>query len=76
MIDTQKEKEVKKDPKKENMLLNIGCNVIIPSLIMTKLSKPEYLGQVYGLVVALLFPFTYGVIDLINKFKPGKDIEK
>lgn len=69
MIDTQKEKESQKDPKKENMLLNIGCNVIIPSLIMTKLSKPEYLGQVYGLVVALLFPFTYGVIDLIKKKK-------
>lgn len=54
---------------KENMLLNIGCNVVIPSIIMTKFSKPEYLGQVYGLVVALLFPFTYGVLDLIKKKK-------
>lgn len=52
--------------RKENPLINIGCNVIIPSVIMTKFSGDEHLGQVYGLVVALIFPIAYGLADLIR----------
>jgi intracellular septation protein A len=51
---------------KENPLINIGINVVIPSVIMTKFSSAEYLGQVYGLVVALLFPLLYGIWDLVR----------
>lgn len=55
--------------KKDNFLLNIGCNVIIPSVIMTKYSTPETLGQVRGLLIALAFPLCYGLFDLIQKKK-------
>lgn len=55
--------------KKENPLLNIGLNVVIPSVIMTKFSNAEYLGPVWGLVVALAFPISYGLWDFVSKGK-------
>lgn len=55
--------------KKEPFFLNIGLNVIIPSVILMKLSGPEYLGQVYGLLVAILFPISYGVWDFARTKK-------
>ena len=55
--------------KKENPLVNIGVNVIIPSVIMTKFSNAEYLGPVWGLIVALAFPIGYGLWDFISKGK-------
>ncbi len=53
--------------KGENPLLNIGINIILPSLILTKFSKPEYLGQVMGLIVALSLPIGYGLYELLAK---------
>ncbi len=50
-------------PKQENLLINIVCNIALPSLILVRFSKPEYLGPVVGLVVALLFPLGYGIWD-------------
>jgi hypothetical protein len=55
----------KKAQKKENMLINILMNIVIPSLILTKLSGPHYLGPVWGLVAALAFPLGYGLKDFI-----------
>ena len=49
--------------KQENPLLNIGCNVVIPSVIMTKFSDEAWLGQMWGLIIALLFPLIYGLWD-------------
>jgi len=55
-------------PKKENFLANLLMNIVIPTLILTKLSGDEYLGATWGLVVALAFPISYGLHDfLINK---------
>ncbi|TNE95014.1 MAG: MFS transporter [Deltaproteobacteria bacterium] len=54
---------------KENPLINIGLNVIIPSVIMTKFSNADYLGPVWGLVVALAFPISYGLWDFLSKGK-------
>lgn len=55
-------------PKKESMLANLLMNIVIPTLILTKLSGDEYLGATWGLVVALTFPVGYGLRDfLINK---------
>lgn len=51
--------------KKNNQLTNILFNIIIPILILTKFSKEEYLGPLYGLVIALSFPFIYGLYELI-----------
>jgi hypothetical protein len=38
-------------------------NIVIPSLILTKLSGSNHLGPVWGLVVALAFPIGYGLRD-------------
>lgn len=54
--------------RKPNTFLEIIVNVVIPSLILMKLSTPEYLGSVKALIFALLFPVVYGLYDLI-KFK-------
>lgn len=59
----------KSEAKKENAFLNFGCNLVIPTIIMMKFSSEEYLGQVYGLIVALAFPLFYGLFDL---FSAGK----
>lgn len=56
-------------PKKENMLINILMNIVIPTLILTKLSGPQYLGAVWGLIAALSFPLIYGLKDFITNHK-------
>jgi hypothetical protein len=55
--------------KPENLLVNLGCNVAIPAIIMAQLSKETRLGPAWGLVVALLFPLGYGIYDLIVRKK-------
>ena len=59
----------KTEQNKENGLVNILVNIIIPTVVMMKFSKPEYLGEVKGLIVALSFPVSYGVYDLLKKSK-------
>lgn len=55
-------------PKKESFLANLLMNIVVPTLILTKLSTEEYLGPTWGLIVALAFPISYGLRDfLINK---------
>lgn len=54
--------------KKENFFANLLMNIIIPTLILTKLSDAEYLGATWGLIIALAFPLGYGLRDfIINK---------
>lgn len=55
--------------KKENAWLNIGLNVIIPAVIMTKMSGPDSLGSTWSLVIALMFPLSYGVYDYFDRKK-------
>jgi hypothetical protein len=55
--------------KKENAFINLLLNIIIPSVILMKYSKEEYLGPVNGLIVALLFPIVYGIYDLVDRKK-------
>ncbi len=55
--------------KQENPLLSIALNILIPSLILMKLSDPDKLGPVWGLVIALLFPIGYGLYDFIDRKK-------
>jgi hypothetical protein len=54
-------------PPKENLLLNLACNVVAPALILAKFSKAEWLGPKAGLLVALAFPLGYGLYDLIKR---------
>lgn len=54
-------------PPRENILVNLVCNIALPSLILAKASKPELLGPVGALVVALLFPVAYGIWDFAKR---------
>lgn len=48
---------------KENPLVSILMNIIVPVIILTKLAKEGYLGPKLGLAVALLFPLAYGFLS-------------
>ena len=50
-------------PKRENLLLSIVFNIVLGSLTLTYLSKPEALGPRLATIVALIFPLGYGLWD-------------
>lgn len=50
----------------DNPWLNLGLNVIIPSVIMIKFTDEQYLGNVWGLIIALAFPISYGLYDYLK----------
>ncbi len=54
-------------PKAENLLLNLVCNVALPTAIMSWGSGTRALGPKWGLLVALLFPLGYGIHDFIQR---------
>lgn len=56
-------------PKRENLLLNLVCNIVVPTLVLTKLSTENRLGPLWGLLVALAFPVSYGLYDLVRRKK-------
>ncbi len=53
--------------KRESVLLSLGINIAIPAVILMKLSGENALGPVGGLVVALAFPLTYGLVDFARR---------
>ncbi|HTI68578.1 MAG TPA: VC0807 family protein [Candidatus Limnocylindria bacterium] len=55
--------------KRENLWLNLACNAVLPGLLLTKLSKPERLGPIWALVIALSIPVGYSIWDLIKRRK-------
>jgi len=57
--------------KKHSILANLGFNIVIPTLILSKLSGENYLGPVFGVVVALAFPLLYGLRDYWMAHKPN-----
>ena len=54
---------------KENFFANMAFNIIIPVVIMSYASKPEYLGPLWSIAVALAFPIAYGSYELIQSKK-------
>lgn len=56
-----------KAPPRENLLLNLACNVLAPTIILSNFSKAERLGPKLGLIVALGFPLAYGIYDLLRR---------
>jgi len=52
-----------------NPLTELLITLIIPSIILMKLSDPEDLGVVYALLLALAFPLAWGVRDLVMRRK-------
>ncbi|WP_308366828.1 MULTISPECIES: VC0807 family protein [unclassified Microbulbifer] len=65
----QKPKKESLQPKKESLLANLLINIVIPTLILTKLSGDNWLGTKWAIVVALAFPLLYGLHDL---YRSGK----
>ncbi len=53
--------------KSENLLLNLACNLVIPTFILIVLSKDKYLGPLWGLILALIFPVSYGIYDFAKR---------
>ncbi|WP_288130384.1 VC0807 family protein [Microbulbifer sp.] len=51
-------------PHKESLLANLLLNIVIPTVILTKLSGDDWLGTKWAIVVALAFPIIYGLRDL------------
>ena len=52
-----------------SVITNLLVNIIIPTLILTKLSSPEYLGPRYSIVIALAFPLAFGLVDFYRSRK-------
>lgn len=53
--------------KPENLALNLACNLVIPTVILIWLSKDRFLGPLWGLIIALIFPISYGVYDFATR---------
>lgn len=49
-----------------SLIANLALNIIIPTLILTKLSGEGDLGPQLAIVVALAFPIGYGVYDYLK----------
>jgi intracellular septation protein A len=49
--------------KKENPWTSLIFNVVLPSLVLSKLSGPKELGPQWGLIAALAFPLAYSAWD-------------
>jgi len=54
-------------PKRENLILSILFNLLIPFFILSKLSSEDSLGPVVALLVGLAFPLAYGLWDLKDR---------
>ncbi|MFT7437686.1 MAG: intracellular septation protein A, partial [Polaribacter sp.] len=52
--------------KPPSLLWNLAFNLILPTLILTKLSGEEYLGIKPAILIALAFPIIYGSREFIN----------
>lgn len=57
--------------KQDNPLVTILFNIALPAIILLRLSKPEMLGPMYGLLLAICFPLGYGIFDFIKNKKPN-----
>jgi hypothetical protein len=61
--------ETVESEKKPNPLLEVGITIIVPALILMKLSSAERLGPVNALLLALAFPLTWGLWDGLKRRK-------
>jgi intracellular septation protein A len=57
------------DTAKPNPLIELLVTLVIPSLILLKLSGPENLGAVNALLLALAFPLAWGARDFLARRK-------
>ena len=53
--------------RRENPLLSLLLNIVVPAIILMRFSSDEWLGPVNGLLVALAFPLAYGIFDFSQR---------
>ncbi len=58
-----------KKQKKENPIMSLLFNIVLPILVMNKLTKIDEVGAVYALLIALVFPLGYGLFDWFKNKK-------
>ncbi len=58
-------KPEKQTAKKSNPFVDLIISIIIPSVILMKLSGDQWLGTTYALLTALAFPLFYGLYELM-----------
>jgi hypothetical protein len=51
----------------ENLWINLICNLALPTVILMRFSTDRWLGPVWGLIVALVFPLGYGIWDFATR---------
>lgn len=56
-------------PHKSYPLLELAITIVIPAVILMKMSGPEHLGVVHALLLALAFPLGWGAFDLARRRK-------
>ena len=55
--------------KQNNPLIELLINIVVPSVILMKLSGDQDLGAVRALLLALAFPLSWGAFDLVRRRK-------
>ena len=53
------------EPNQENVFLSLLLNILLPAIILSKFSSEQYLGPVKGFIVALSFPFCFGLYEFL-----------
>ena len=56
-------------PERENLFLNLACNIFLPGLILSRMSGEDHLGPLVALLVGMSFPLGYGIYDLVVRRK-------
>ena len=57
------------EKKSSGLLGNLLFNIALPVIILSKFSTEDYLGPVWGLVIALAFPVGFGLWELLKSGK-------
>lgn len=52
-------------------MISLLVNIIIPTVIMTRFAGEDQLGPIRSLLLALAFPFVYGVYEMVRERKIG-----
>ena len=55
-----------KQPARHSLLADLAFNIIIPTLVLMKLSGDDWLGAKWAMIIALAFPVLFGARDLIQ----------
>lgn len=55
--------------KKPNAFLELGITILVPALVLMKLSGPDDLGPIRALLLALAFPLGWGIWDGFRRHK-------